>query len=413
MRAQRPSSPWRAAGIVVLIAVISALHAHRAGAQQAAKPLTLDDCIALGLANQPAVVAANASLAAAEDGYRALQRMVLAQFFVRDLGIRKQQACLGIEIALAGVQQAEWETRYAITRNYYSVLYARKQLIVVNGIVDSLTDSAKKAKEFLDLGDPKIPITKIDVDTLVLNRDLVMTKVFEAQAGIDKAKAALREAMGLKREQAFDIAEGSLPALVENLDAKTLVDLALERRAELVQAHTASTITQLEVAAQGKTFRRQVKTFASGADLHARPIPTGEANGDYRPGAIGLEMPPMLAGRKGDRIARAYSLSVRAGAVVDKTENLIVLEAEATFLKWREAAAKMKVLKNAPALAKGIADNVQKRFFDKKASPEELLRTQTQVSQTQAQYNEAEYQHALALAALERVTAGGFLIAKR
>ena len=56
-----------------------------------------------------------------------------------------------------------------------------------------------------------------------------------------------------------------------------------------------------------------------------------------------------------------------------------------------------------------MAKNVEARFNDKaKASGEELIRARTQVDQANVTYNEAVYLHALGLAALERVTAGGF-----
>ena len=34
----------------------------------------------------------------------------------RDLPIRREQACIGITIAAAGLEQAEYDTLYAITR---------------------------------------------------------------------------------------------------------------------------------------------------------------------------------------------------------------------------------------------------------------------------------------------------------
>jgi hypothetical protein len=68
-------------------------------------------------------------------------------------------------------------------------------------------------------------------------------------------------------------------------------------------------------------------------DIHARPIPQGTRNTEYRPDAVGPEMPPSLAGHRQDRMARAGEFNARA-AVVDKTRNLIVLEAENSFFQW-------------------------------------------------------------------------------
>ena len=64
--------------------------------------------------------------------------MHLARFISPDLPLRRQQACLGVQIAQAALFQTEWETRYAVTRNYFSVIYAREQGKVVKSVVEKL-----------------------------------------------------------------------------------------------------------------------------------------------------------------------------------------------------------------------------------------------------------------------------------
>jgi hypothetical protein len=59
-------------------------------------------------------------------------------------------------------------------------------------------------------------------------------------------------------------------------------------------------------------------------------------------------------------------------------------------------------------VAQKIALNVQGRFDNGNATGEELIRARTLEDQARANLNEALYYHALALAALERVTAGGY-----
>jgi outer membrane protein TolC len=171
-------------------------------------------------------------------------------------------------------------------------------------------------------------------------------------------------------------------------------------------------VTALEVDAQGKLRGPTGRTFAGSSDVHAKPIPQGVANGEYRPGAIGLEMPATLVGHKGDRIERAQALNDRASAVVDKTNNLVALEVEATYLKWLEAAQKVQGLKDAPKIASKITDDIKKEFDKGKIPGEAILRAQGMEEQIAASYNEGLYLHALALAALERVTAGGYRLTK-
>ena len=127
------------------------------------------------------------------------------------------------------------------------------------------------------------------------------------------------------------------------------------------------------------------------------------------PAHLWQERLPAKFREKGPRVERARDMQDRANAVVDKTRNLITLEVEDAFLKWREAARKVALLERTPDVASKLADNLQTRFAEKGNVPaEDVVRSYLVASQAQAQYNEAVYQHALALAALERVTAGGF-----
>ena len=398
------------AGIIFGISCPRAL-AQQAGNNGQLSELSLDGCIQLGLANQPAMAAAQSSLDAAEWAAHGLMNLPrVAGLLSHDLPYRRQQACLGVTIAQAALDQAEWETRYAITRNFFSVVYARDQVKVVSDVIIKLNNARTQVKKILDEGtDPKT--TKNDLRNLDIQIALVRLRLTEAAAGIDRANAALREAIGVGREYQFVVPKNArLPDPVSDLDLDGLVAMGLDRRGEMVQANAAEQVTNLEVYAQGRSHKIQAPTFANGGDVHAKPIPQGVANNEYRPGALGLEMPPYLTGKKPDRVQRARAYHDRAGAVVDKTQNLIVLEVEANYYKWKEALDKVTILKKVLADADAVADSVTKQFNNKEKgiTGADLIRARTQADQVKAQYNEALYNHALALAALERVTAGGY-----
>jgi outer membrane protein TolC len=397
-----------------LVLLLVCLPPASIGAQEAAATkFSLPELINLGLEKQPALAAARSSMAAAESSLQGLNNLKFASIFAKDLPIRKEQACLGVTIAAASLEQAEWETRYAVVRNYYSVVYAREQLTVVRRMKGKLKDALDKVIDLLKEGNPEYKVSTLDRQMLELNLQLVNSKEIEARIGISKAFAALREALGVGLDFQLDIPEGHLPALVTDLDRKTLIAMALANRGEITQAASAFQVTALEVQAQGKIKGPNGRTFAGGADIHARPIPQGVANGEYRPGAIGLEMPASLAGKKADREERAQHLNDRAGAVVDKTNNLVALEADATYLKWLEAKEKVKGMEGSNKVAADITDKVKQEFDKGKLPGEAILRAQAMEEQIAASYNEALYLHALALAALERVTAGGYRITKQ
>ena len=433
----RPTPRRWYSGLVCSLALTAGLHGDAAVAQEppAAEPpvvttepvaaaaeqgvvatplpvpqLNLDECLALAFAKQPALSAARASLNAAHDGRRALGNMPLyARLLSRDLPVRRTQACVGINIAAAGLQQAEWETRYSVTRNYYSVLYVRGQQLLLDDVLGRLERGRGQAKKILDAGDVT-KVTKIDLDIFGANIDLLRLRQSEAKSGMLRALAALREAIGVGPEYPLDVDGGTLPPVVASLNRDELIALALANRGEIVQANSANELTRLEIEAQSRKRGLQVPTFGAGSDIHAKPIPQGVFNNDYRPGAIGIEMPNFLIGRKGDRIDRAASLNERAGAVVEKTYNLVSLEAENYYLKWQEAKERLDQLNTIEPKVKDIAATMEKRLDQGNASGKEYIDATTLWDTVRAQQNEALYNHALALTALERITAGGFRI---
>jgi outer membrane protein TolC len=392
--------------------VMSAAGYLRAQAPAAAAPptrLSLAECLRIAIDNQPALAGHRASLAAAEAQSEGLHKIPVPSFVSKELCIRRQQADMGVTIASAGLDQVEHETVYAVTRTYMTVLYARKQEAVAKEAVDKLTVSRQNAERLLKAANPEFKVTQSDIDKLNVYIALAKTKQAEAAQGTKRAIAALREAMGVGLDCGLEPADVPIPYKKQDLDRKQLIELALTRRGEMVQATTVNDVVGLEVKAQQGAWLLTKRTFAAVVDIHARQIPQGSSNGEYRPGALGLEMPTTFAGPRSARVERARDLHDRAGAVVDKTRNLITLEVEDSFLKWEEAAHKLDLLAKTSELASTLADNLQTRFSEMGQVPaEDVVRSYLVSSQAQATYNEALFQHALGLAALERVTAGGF-----
>jgi outer membrane protein TolC len=406
-------------------------------------PMSLDACIDLGFQHQPALDAARASLAASHSGKRGVDRMILPRLFTPDLGVRRQQACHGVTIAEAGLMQAEWETRYAITRNFFTVQYIRSQQVVIEDVLKSLDTGYSRAKKIFDAGDPGAKITQIDLDAIRVQIALVKGKKSQADNGMLKALAALREAMGLGYDYPLEIAGLDLPAAVypvktyyndKVIDEKgkdtgktvkkekieyerlyqikkaELIEAAIANRGEIIQANAASRVTDLEVQAQTRIRGWQGRTFASGADIHTQPIPFSIFNTDYRPGAIGLEMPPMLAGRKWDRVQRARDLNDRASAVVEKTNNLVSLDVEAQYLKWQEAVEEIQYLRSIYETAQKLPDQVLKLVQGKDLTSTQIIQANLTAILVRTSLNDEMHTHALALAGLERATAGAFRV---
>jgi len=108
-------------------------------------------------------------------------------------------------------------------------------------------------------------------------------------------------------------------------------------------------------------------------------------------------------------VQHAQSLNDRAAAVADKTRNLIVLEAEDAFRRWEEAARKLEHTRKGIAAGDRLAENTRNQFTARlKVRLEEVITAQVLAAQARSQHNETLYQEILALADLERITAGAF-----
>lgn len=388
-----------------------------------AKLITLEECLHIAYERQPALAAYRASLAAAHTGQTALEKLRGPAVLISpDLPVRRHQASIGVTIAEATLRQAELDTADAVTRMYFTAIYAKQQFQVADDVTKSFEFYRDRVKDAVmpDAKDkekpkekPKAPPkewTTDTVDKLEVYVGIAGSRREEALKGIDRAKAALREAMGVGCDFLFDVPDGPLPAPVVQICKDEIIGMAKAQRGEVIRATRAVEVFNLEIDAQGKhRFPGAVRTFASGADIHAEPIPTGSRNGEYHPGAVGPEMPVELAGHRSLRMERARDLSGRAAAVAEKTENLIVLEAEDTYWRWRQSADKIVVLRKADESARRLAENTREAFRGgQKVTVEDVLTNEAVGAQARSSYNEALLNQVITLSALERVTGGGF-----
>jgi outer membrane protein TolC len=377
-------------------------------AAPSALKFTLGEAVGTALQQHPRIVAQRASLAAAEDGSRALESLRLASLLDPEIPIRRRQACLGITAAAAALDRAERETVYGVTRTYLTVLFAREQERTAKGIVDRMTALRDTAKRALDAGDPNV--TAYDVTRTTTYQRLAETQRIQATYGAARALAAFREELGLGASVAVEVPPGALAEPRVRPVHEDVVALALSRRAEIVMASVFVDVTCLEIEAQGTCcVIKQMNTFASASDIHAQPVPLASYDPDFRPGAVFPEMPVTLAGSRAERMRRAQDFNCRATAVLEATRNLITLEAEDAYLRWEQAAAQAAEAREAADAADKLADDLNKDFTQRlKVTIQDVMNARVLAAQSRGQYNEFLYRELVALADLERITAGGF-----
>jgi outer membrane protein TolC len=368
--------------------------------------LSLRECLAIGRERQPNVRAAQASLAAAEAGYRALQNIhpwttVLAP----DLPVRREQAARGLAVARADVLKAEQENAYDVTRLYFSYVYARQQERTADNVIVQLEQYLTIARGLVDAGAPDVPASTV----ITIEAGISQAKALRVPAvtGQPLALAALKEAMGVEQSYEFTPKDTELPVLGGEVARDLVLSSALCRRPELTQAAAGVDAFRLEVAAQdARRFARTVPTLAAGADLHSRLIPQPVRNGEYRPGALSPEMPTTLVGRREDRVARAQQYSVRQDILLEKTQNLVSLEALNAFYNWQATSERQKLAKERFDRSNKLEEVSRAAVAANPKRLPEAVQNEALIAKWRADYLEAVFEHLKAVATLERVTAG-------
>ena len=374
----------------------------------------LDSLRATALANNPAIAVARASYASAVAGRQGVDNLRVPTFLQPDLPYRRKQACLGVQAAEAGVRHAELQTVFGVQFAYVSYLFAREQDLVARDASGKLGDLSKSVRTAV--GDKKIKTDLKESDALLLEGVQIFAtgKLNETAAGSQRALSALRQAVGVTCDVPLNLKHQRLIEVSPVLDRQHLVALALANRPELAQTSLVAQVTDLEVQAQRSRRSLNVRTFASGADLHALPLPAGQYDVEYRPGAVGPEMPPFLSGKKADRVNRAAALASRACSVNESARGLFTLEVEQAFFRYEDALAKIGSLTRAAAKLRPTVETTLKKLTDSgfgeesKAALDDLLKFTQVYSMMRVQANEARYQALIALITLERATGAAF-----
>lgn len=371
---------------------------------------TLPEAINIGLAKHPQISALRDSMNAALLKHRGLDEVKRTIGILQpDIGYREQQSDLGLKAAIAEYEQAHFEVTYAVVRCYYTVVYAREQTRVARDLVDQLEENLKSVRKIVqDKGGTKT-ITQNTLDNLVVLIGQTKERLIQAETGADRARAALREAMGLEPGARVDAADEMLPEISPELklNRDTIIAHAITRRGEVKLAQIGADVTRLEVYSQwARKFTMLGTTYANAADIHARPIPGAQHSPDYKPGAIGPEMPDRIVGRRDTRTAIASIYADRAKSAADQARSLVGLEAENAYYEWVAAARQVESSRVSAKSGRELKARLREAAGGVQTK-EEVLTAEVSATLAEAAFNRALYDQIVALANLERITSGG------
>lgn len=374
----------------------------------------------IALERQPTVIAGRTSLCLAQTKIESIHKIGgIASLIRKDLDIRKEQSHYGVLAAQAQLSVAAWETLYGVTRNYWSAVFAQEQLNLADEALDprregSLPWLRKLVEDFYEESGRK-DLRQWSATTIDVTIESIRAKKIEAEVGLKRAMAAMREAMGVECDFPIHIPQDAkLPWIEVPVCLSEALDHAQNRRGEITQAAVFKEVTELEAKAQGKThaWSLTAETFASGSDIHVQSVPMQLANGDYRPGGLGPDMPAKLAGPRADRVAQVNLYAERACSVVEKTRKLLALQTEDAVWKYEKATREVTANRKALQVSNELRDKIADEFkpvapLGSRPNLDDLLGAGLKAAQFRLAVNMARYERLLALTLLERATAGG------
>ena len=378
---------------------------------------TLGEALAIAHQQHPQLGALRASMNAAMLKQRGLGEVkrtasVASAFIIPDYEFRMQQSDLGIQAAMAEYAQAQHEVTYAVIRCYFTVVYARAQGKVARDLVDQLEVNLEQVRRIVSGKSGGVPgITKNTESNLALMVERARNQLILAETGTDRARAALREALGLDPTCRADVADETLPEIhAEQINRETVIAHATTRRGEILLAGIGADVTRLEACAQwAHRFDIMANTYAAGADIHARQVPQAMREPDYKPGAIAPEMPTRLLGKRETRSATAGVYADRADEAARQARSMVGLEADVGYTRWVQARRNVESSRVAAKEAREFVARLREAAGGKQ-SREDLIINEVSATQSIASFNEALYDQIVALANLERITAGGIKV---
>jgi outer membrane protein TolC len=377
---------------------------------------TLGEALAIAHERHPQLAALRASMNAALVKQRGIGEVKRTTGFasglvIPDYEFRMQQSDLGLRATMAEYAQARHEVNYAVVRCFYTVVYAREQAKVARDLVEQLEVNLEQVKKIVSgKGAGVAGITKNTEDNLQIFLGEARGQLILAETGTDRARAALREALGLDPLTRVDAADEVLPEFKAEIKRDAVIALAVTMRGEVKLAEMGADVSRLEVCAQwARRFNLSAGTYAEGADIHSRPIPAATRDPDYKPGAIGPEMPVKLVGNRDTRAQTAGLYAERATEAARQARSLIGLEAEVGYTRWVEATRKVEKSRIASKAGRELLDRLRQAAGGKQTK-EDLLINEISATRAIASMNEALYDQIIAIANLERITAGGVTI---
>ena len=302
----------------------------------------------------------------------------LTQLYKVNLAVT--QARLGIDLASEGVRAQNQETVRQVKEAYYQVAQLQAQIASARAAVQSLTELATLTDQRL------AQETVLQSDSLSVKAKLKQQRyqLLTVQNALELEKQSFNRLLGRDLHTPFSVEMRLFGELAE-WDLETARKQALEQRPELREAGLQTKIAAMDV-------RRERAKYIP--DLSFQVGYIGFENVNFLPqsaGTVGFlfQWEPFDWGFKKHRIRELKATTEQKATAEQDVRERVLLDVEDKFRKLGEARLLLDAQTDQRQAEQARLREVTNRYNERAALLADLVQQQAQVSQAEAQYQQA------------------------
>jgi len=282
---------------------------------------------------------------------------------------------------------------YSVKEAYYKLLFAQKQLEVMQDTVNKFQQHLDQATAFYEVGTKP----KIDVTTARFNLSNANLSLISAKNDIIMAYAALNNAMGLPKQVEYSIKD-DLDYKKLDLQFNQIIQLAYDTRPDLKAAQLRTQASERLVKIAKKAVMPDIEASS------AYNVGGGDFFDDYGfTFGLKLDLPLTNAYKTKKILDEAKAVLDQNTAVAQKLENEVFLQAKQAHTQIVEAGEKIPVSELLLEQAKENYELASGRYKVGLGDSIELKDAEIEYTKAQMQYFSSILEYNIAVANLERI----------
>ncbi len=294
--------------------------------------------------------------------------------------------------AKADLSNTEEQVILNVKQAYYTVLKAKRNLVVAEETVKQFQQHLEQARAFYEVGTkPKFDVTKAEVDLGNSQLNLITTR-----NSLKIAMVILNNAMGVPEAPEYQI-EDSLSFSKYSITFNEAVDKAYENRPELRSILLKKKATEESVSLARKGYFPVLNGTASYSwDGHSFP------EGDGWSAGLTLSIPIFSGFSTKHEISEAKANLLVLTANEETLRQTVLLEVQQSLLNLAESEERITVAELTVKQAHENSDIANGRYAAGVGNPIEVTDADVALSNARTAHNQALYDYKLARASLEK-----------